>query len=399
MLRRCVFGGLMLVVAASVLFAKPGIVKTRDGNTYQGDVTSDEMAYYVTNASGIQMRLDKRNVESVQDVASPHDQFVDRLGKLAKDDVDGRIKLARWAYERRLYNDARDSLDSALVIDANNREATEMLGIVQRQMRLESGAKPGGGAGAPPAETNPGNGARPPAPATAPVAGRDEPKKFLSPTDVQRVRQLEWGRNDTGIRVRLKGDVKNRYIKFRALDQREFNAMNAVDQAWDILHDGTDEMAKDVELLSDPAAIAEFRKSQVMGKVLSGCATASCHGNAGAGGFQLFDGPSNDAVVYTNFYILQKYTKEIGGQTYSMIDRAAPQNSLLIQFGLPADLSEIDHPATGSYRGIFRNKNDVTYKALEAWMGKTLAVVVPDYGIEYTPPTPTTKPSTTAPAR
>lgn len=407
MLRRSLLiGGLTLVFAAGPLWSKPGVVTTKDGASFAGDVRTDEGFVYITNKSGIETKLDRRNVASIVDVANAEEQFTKTLASLAPTDIDGRMKLARSAYDNRQYADARKALDSVMQIDPNNAAASEMLSTIEKQMRLERGAAAagaGGAATAPPAAGGGAAGATPPAanggghPATG---AREEVSKFLTPADVNTIRQMEWGRNDQGMRARLKGDVKKRYIEYRALDPRQFNAMSVQDQAWEILTNGTQEMRKDIEVMTDPAGLAEFRRGGVQQKVLAGCATAGCHGTAGAGGFQLFSPAENDLVAYTNFYILQQYSKTIGGRAYGMIDRTTPENSLLVQFGLPAELSEIDHPAAGTYRGIFRNRTDPTYRTVMDWMGKTLAVVVPDYGITYKPPTTqpaaaaTTKPAT-----
>jgi hypothetical protein len=406
MLRHGLIGGIVLAAAASLLVAKPGVVKTRDGTTFQGDVTSDDTSVYITSKSGIQTKLDKRNVASIEDADSAAEQFGKQLSQLAPNDVDGRIKLARWAYDNRQYTDARAALDSALKIDPNNRAATELMDTIQRQVRLERDAGTGGAPAGATAAT------RPAPPATqgaagapgdaapggeAPAGAPPEGQRFLSPADINTIRQLEWNRSDANVRARLKGDVKRRFIEYSNASVREFNALNVVDQAWEILTKGTPEMRKDVEILTDPASLAEFRRPTVQGRILAGCATAGCHGTAGAGGFQLFTVGDNEAVAYTNFYILQKYAKTVDGRQQLMIDRAAPDTSLLVQYGLPAEVAEFDHPAVGAYRGIFRGRNDPTYNALVNWMGKTLEIVVPDYGIEYTPPT--TRPATTAPAK
>ena len=402
MLRRGIVGGTVVLLAAAVLMAKPGVVKTPDGATYQGDVTTSDTSVTVTNKNGIETTLDRRNVASIEYLASPAEEFQQRISQLKPDDVDGRIQLARWAYDNRQYALARDALDAALKIDPNNRAATDMLDTVQRQVRLErntgnSGAGSTTNASGQPAAVPNGasGGGGAPAAEEAPQP-RQEGEKFLSPEQINTIRQSEWNRSDARVRARLKGDVKKRYIDYAAANTRDFNAMNVIDQAWEILTKGTPEMRKDVEVLTDPAALMEFRRPNVQGKILAGCATAGCHGTGGAGGFQLYSAGENEAVAYTNFYILQQYRKNIDGVERKMIDRANPESSLLIQFGLPAELAETDHPAVGNYSGIFRNRSDPTYNAIVNWMGKSLALIEPNYEIEFKPPT--TQPATTAPA-
>ncbi len=398
--KRDLIGGVLAmavlaVVGTSALLAKPGIVKNNDGAVFQGDVTSDERYVHITNTRGIRTTVDKRNVASIEYVEDPAEQFKKQLAALAPNDINGRIALARLAYEGRRYTDARDALDSALAIDANNADASQLLDTVQKQMRLERNtgtatpAETGGAATTTETTANPTT--------TAPVAGQ---ATFLTAADINRIRQMEWQQNDRNMRVRFKGDVKRRYVQMKALDPRQFNAMNAADQAWAILTEHNSDLSKDVELLSDPGAIADFRKPAVYGKILAGCAAAGCHGTTGAGGFMLHTSGDNESQVYTNFYILQTFRKNIGERVYTMIDRQTPDQSLLLQYGLPADIAELDHPPVLSYRGIFRGKTDPTYRAVESWMRSSLPIIVPDYKIEYK--APSTQPAaapTTAPAQ
>lgn len=406
--RRGTFGGLAIAVVlasaiAPALLAKQGIVKTNEGSTFQGDVTTDDKNVHVTNASGIRTSVDKRNVASIEYVENAAEKFKNELAALAPDDLDGRVKLARAAYEQRRYTDARDALDAALAIDPNNAAASEFRDTVQKQMRLERGATNGTGAapavgpvGKPPGGAVPGAStgpAVPPPPGTPPVAAN-----FLKPADINSIRQLEWRQDDVNVRVRLKGDVKKRFVSVNALEPKEFNSKSVVEQAWEILRSQNPDMAKDVEVMSDPGALAEFRRPAVQGKILAGCAAAGCHGPNGAGGFMLMTTGENEAVAYTNFYILQKYRKSIGGRVSAMVDRATPEQSLLLQYGLPPDIAEIDHPAVNGYRGIFRNKTDPTYRAIDNWM-RSLSIVEPDYKIEFALPTTRPAPAgtTTAP--
>ena len=82
-----------------------------------------------------------------------------------------------------------------------------------------------------------------------------------------------------------------------------------------------------------------------------------------------------------------------------MIDRGQPNSSLLLQYSLPAAVSDYDHPKVTGYDGMVRTRNDANYQRIETWITQVLTPVPPDYGIRYDIPGSTvTGPATSAPA-
>jgi hypothetical protein len=124
----------------------------------------------------------------------------------------------------------------------------------------------------------------------------------------------------------------------------------------------------------------------------------------------LFSPPDNDAVTYTNFYILQSYQREgqddgsvFGGGELRMIDRPMPRRSLLLNYALPPTIAEYDHPDVRGYRPALRNRDDPNYGRLLDWIELSLVPTVEtsDYGIAYDPPgrtAGTTQPTTSSSA-
>ena len=70
-----------------------------------------------------------------------------------------------------------------------------------------------------------------------------------------------------------------------------------------------------------------------------------------------------------------------------MIDRGAGNRSLLAEFGLPTDVSQVDHPQVTGYDFVYRNADDVKYRQVIDWMNKSLKQPEPDYSaIKFDPP-------------
>jgi hypothetical protein len=158
------------------------------------------------------------------------------------------------------------------------------------------------------------------------------------------------------------------------------------------------EWRNDVRIMSDPASIVAF-KQRVQPAIMQGCASAGCHSGSTGGSFVLLENPTTDAVAYTNFYILTSYVKQIDKRKIGMIERTTPQQSLLLQYGLPLENADPKHPPVAGYRGIYRIPSDPRFQLVARWLGESLTVPAPDYSaIKYEPPKneptgPTTEPS------
>ena len=69
-----------------------------------------------------------------------------------------------------------------------------------------------------------------------------------------------------------------------------------------------------------------------------------------------------------------------------MIDRAHPEKSLLLLYGLPPRDSDLPHPEVKNFQPMFRGTNDPKYKAMYEWMSRTLAPLAPEYDVDLSKP-------------
>jgi len=387
---------LMLAVGlASVAMARQGVVKTSDGRTIEGDVVENPDAVTITRR-GIDTVVPRGQVAVIEYGGDAEAALRARLDALDAKDFDGRIKLAREAFEGRKYEVARDAIESALIINPNSREAVDFSQMIRRQMQLEAAKA---------------NGAKPDTTATPLAPPGTVERRTLSADDINSIRQAELKSSvDADVRIRFDKDVRKRFASTANLNYNDFLALSSLDQAQQIFTQGDAKLRKDVRILSDPAALREF-KQVVQPVVLRNCATSGCHGGDGAGGFVLYNtAVDNEATAYTNFYILQQYTKQSPTQTPAggvfsssgaqirMIDRTRADNSLIVQYALPTNVAEYDHPQVQGYRPGFNTPQDRSAARIIDWVRGSLAAIEPNYGVSYTPPTgkgPTTQPATT----
>jgi len=184
--------------------------------------------------------------------------------------------------------------------------------------------------------------------------------------------------------------VKKRYIAYAAISPADFYSLTVNDQVHEILTRGTPEMRRDIQILSDPPALFQYRR-QIQPFLIANCATSGCHGGpTGAAKFHLVTPAESELAGYTNFYILQNYTKAVkadssvfGKGDLRMIDRQQPERSILLQYALPGAIAEYDHPDVPGYRPAVRGLNDPRYHQILDWIGSSLKAEDPNYGIDY----------------
>lgn len=384
-----VAAGLVLLLAGLIggtLLAAPAIVITKDGQTFDGDVSEVGNSIHIT-IHGVTTVIPKSGVAEIRYRGDYTEEFRKRMSRLAMDDVAGRITLAREAFDQRRYDLAREALNDAIRVDPNSPEAYEILALVQRQMQLEQ-------AGAAPLPARQPDATAPPTTRPAPLHSR-----LLSADQINIIRQYELKATDNGVRITFQGDVRKAFADMQKIPFAEFTRRPPVQQALDIIQNGTEAMRGQIRIATDPSSLAEWKRVQPM--ILSGCATTGCHGGPAGGALTLFSPAETDPLAYTNFFILQQYQKQVdpgdtifGGGT-RMIDRGHADDSLLASYGLPASISRHDHPPVGGrpINAMFRGTNDPRYEQLARWINQTLRPIQPNYGIELPHAPPATRPA------
>jgi hypothetical protein len=393
MLRRWLVGGLTVVLLASALLAKPGVVTTRQGDKFTGDVTEDDKFIYIDGAGG-QIKLDKRNIANITYTKTIDDQYAERHAKLAADDVKGRMDLADWASQNQRTDLAVAVLTEARKIDPMNKDAARALDAAEQQLDMEQLAARQKAR----ATTGPATGVAGASPTTQAVAAEVPlERRQLNADEINLIRQKEMQADDSTIRVRFENNVINKYLSDGDHDKVSFRQLSLVDQASEILAHGDPKLAKDVRILTDPAPLLLFRQ-KINPIVAAGCGSSGCHGGTKAGDFALYTGDST-AAVYTNFYILFTYTKSIDGVKYLALDREVPERSLVLQYGLRAD-GKPAHPRVPGFKPRFKNPDDPAFVLIDDWLSKSLAVLQPNYGIKVASRLPGVgAPPSTQPAR
>lgn len=386
---------------------KPGVVKTIDGNTFQGDIAEQTGMIVVKDKRGIETRIKRQSVASIDYAENIEFEYDRRHRDLAPSDVEARVDLARYCLAQKRPDLARLVLVEALTLNPNDRDASALYDVAKGQLEIDRKA----------ANRDPS--ALPPKPATAKSSDRidanhpgenptdsanPETPPVLTPEQVNRIRQVELRQSDTTMTFKFENAVEKRYALKTMTPVGAFNSLTPFER-FILLRDRKEwGLLKDVKLSKDPQALAFFRQA-INPVLLSGCATSGCHGSGGGGlplsdrPFQLRNVGDKESRDYTNFYILATSSfKAAGanGAAIPMIDRLSPERSLLLQYGLRAPQAQFPHPAVKGYKGLLESANDPKYQVIYRWIRDSLTPQPEEYqnfGIVLGPP-PTVTPST-----
>jgi hypothetical protein len=395
--RRWLIGGVVAgcltgMIGAGFAWAKPGVVKTHDGRTLEGDVTEKQDGIVVT-LRGIPTTIARENVDSIQYLGNVEDQYKEKLAALPKTpSARDRLEIARWLFDNKSYELARKETEAALQIDPNNTDANTLYTTIQSQLKLEHTKALTGGGTTPTAPPRPPVGTTPATGNTGSVPKTASLHKYLSADQINLLKQAEWPRDDNTVKIAFNGDVKRKYVASAQENAASFNALSPLEQAKKIVENGTVDERAGVRIVNDPAPMAEYKRT-IQPMILTNGATAGCHGGPNGGHFFLYGTADSDAASYTNFKLLTQTTAKTGGATRMMLDRTYPDQSLIALWGLPNEISKVSHPEVKgtTWRPMFRSTQDPQYQTLLKWMQK-LVSPEPNYGFEFsldgTPPPP-----------
>ena len=356
-----IFGGLAHVAEAA---PKPGMVKAKGGYVFQGQVDEEVIAgkVVITQANGQKVELFKQAVDSIVYFNTPREEFDARLATLGRQDVAGRIALARWALTKNEPALADQAVKAAKAIDPNN---AELLALEKQVI-----------AALPKPEVKPEVG---PAskPATKPVETVVGPAiRTLTAEEMQSVRLREI-KNGEKLRAQISPALRKQVIDAGLVPANQISKIQPPELAALILAEGTPAMKADLKLLGDPIALNDY-KMKVNKVIVGGCAASNCHGAADSKTFRLFTTNDEESVL-SNFVILQRTDRTIDGVRRLMIDRANPANSTLLSFMLPATISRVPHPDVPGFKPAVKNANEPGLLAARDWITNSLNVIPPSY--------------------
>lgn len=253
---------------------------------------------------------------------------------------------------------------------------------------------------------------QPPSGPTTAEDGADEPKpkedskvgspglRKLTNEEISRLRFLElrgmrFGPNDRPDRVivKISSDVVEDFLtdmeghpNYRGEQtRREFHKLTPPQKLHHLAYWKGAKYADRVQILSDPEVFVSFKKN-VLPTVIRGCGQAVCHSATNPDqriSFRLYNDPKRSpSTTYANFVMLN----DVRDGTARLIDRAHPENSLLLTCMLPAKdvIADLRHPGGIELTPVFRTTKSIGYRRILKWI-TMLKHPAEEYGVHLLP--------------
>ena len=130
-------GLVLLFTSSSLLLARQGSVRTRDGRTIEGDINEEGTEVRIKMRGG-SVTLKADEVASISYAASVREQYEEKLKALPQDAGSREhYELARWLYDQREYDLARTEINRAIQLDPNDADAVTLRQTIDRQAQLQ----------------------------------------------------------------------------------------------------------------------------------------------------------------------------------------------------------------------------------------------------------------------
>lgn len=409
----------LLLLLGHLVVAEEVQLTLNNGKVIHGELISQTSQTVLLNVVGVETRYKCSTIKQIKKILTPQQEYEAKRAQLKDDDLEGRYKLASWLYyEKKAYNLAEKELVSLKKAFPKDQRIPLLLKIVRNKKAFQNNDS----ARAPVKPVRPKSPIKASvtsSPTTTPksntaggytVALAPEPAELLTEDQINLLKVYEVNLSYRP-NIRFKRKDLEDFLKANVgvtdvpqnKAQRDYflNRMEGYQQLDIIFKAKARRFYGKARVLGDPEVFKKF-KTIHRTYIQNRCATSDCHGGKEARGIFLFNrrpGARPDDVVYTNFFILNQYVASKNGKQYDMIDRADPQRSLLLQFGMPPEDAVFPHPQVRGMQPAFRRgTEDRQYITILNWI-RSLYSPAPDYGVTYSPsaasPTDTPEPLTT----
>ena len=299
-------------------------------------------------------------------------EYDTRLAALAPDDINGHYALADWCRAKRRYDLVVRECQTVLRLKPGHTNARLLLDVAQQQLN----------------RAGPTDRSR----QTAPARGPGRQGDYVSEDDIQRLRYAELNPDrPERVQVRFHNRVTAEFVdlmvqqgKFNRRGRTAFLRSKPAEKLFIMLQQDPEAYRDDIEIRSDPIVFAQFRK-RILPTIMTGCATAMCHGGVRAPVFRLHGRKTRtERLVYTNFLILHSLTAQLEPEVRGrpLINRDRPEESLLLDYLLPRAMARHPHPT--DIDPIVRSKRDAKYLMVLQWISRLDPR--PNYDLDWRPP-------------
>jgi len=381
---------LLLLGLVATANAEKVVIELNNGNTIEGELVAENDQAVTILRSGIREPYPRSEIKEIRrqrELTIP-EQFAQRKAAIEPTDLVERYKLAAWAYNEKAYRLARGEIES--IRDAATDQTPPNLlaaldkleTVINNRLQLEQPEPPDvdgdNGQGQGQGQT----GDQPPAPRAPLEPLTDEQVNLIRVYEVDLAadprivvprevypKLLEKYRTEPVMEPFLDA---NGLRRLRTLDDATFLRLLFELRARDLYGE--------VQVRTDPPVLLEFRRMFYRNYIANYFRRYFASGDNPVLPL-LFKRGNDTNEIYTNFYILAHASHN----GIPMMDRDRPNESLLLQWGLPRDVARYPAPDVPGWRPFFNGTDDRLFETYVEIIDN-LYQPKPSYGFSYPVP-------------
>lgn len=350
--------------------ARTAVIRTDDGNVYRGELVRQTKDILVLNVQGIEATFKQEDIATFELQDTPEELYRKQRATLSDQDLAGRLDLAREMLDLDALRLAKFELADLDRDFPEHPAVLEMIAVVEAKQRLEETHSD--------AQLTASDGPRRPE-----RRGEAEGNLFLARNEIALIKVYEIDL-DTKPRLEIPDPTLDsffqkygghRLVPTGRRDRGLFKRLEGYEQLDVFFRVQARDLYDQVEVRQEPGPLSKFRRSVNPNYVARYFAPTFGHGQIP--GLALFNKrPEDEAEAYTNFYRLSQF--RVNGTP--MIDRANPELSLLLQWGLARESARFPAPDIEGWRPMFRSTDDSEFQRYADWIDSLFKEDL-DYGI------------------
>lgn len=380
---------------ASLAMADRVTITLNDGSTVEGELVNQNDSTVSVRIGDQVVPYDRANVAKVTKTMSLPEKFSTARQAIDDSNFDARHALAREMFNERTaegYRLAKGELEAILKANPDHAASKILLDAVNTIMAAsEKQTDPASTTTTTPTTPDNGTAADPTQtfrPGQLPVLDKDQItllKLFESNLSDPNLRGIVVPRP---VRMEILEKYRDQPQLLSYLGQQGQEAFLTLPDARvvDIMFRiGANELLKDVRMNAEPEA---FRNYIRINSTYIDTYFSRHFGGGKYGGLYLSRGRQQD-VAYTNFLNLHRALHE----NLRFIDRDMPNQSLLLEWGLPRKDARFPAPDVKGWQPYFSGRNDARYVSILRWINSLNSRIDPtvaakDYPVQFSPAPP-----------
>ena len=349
-----------------------GVVVMRTNQQHRGAIVRDGFDAVDMRILDVPLTLKRADISHVLLEPSVDEQYLQRRLAIDPEDLASHLALCNWLIQERQYEYARDELQQIRERHADP-ESIKAMRFVEAQLQLHRSSEEH-------------KSASPTDDAAASRAATTMPRT-LTDDEVNLIRVYEIDLEDpphlrvprTAVQELIASYGSSSLVPDTEAEQASLYQADSIDLVRLIFRLRARELYPLIEVIGEPTALRLFRERVHDTWLMNNCSTSRCHGGSNSGRLRLLQtGAATDRVRYTNLLILDRFRTKEG---VPLLDWEQPEQSLLVQYGLPRSETTTPHPAVKGWKPLFTGRQRSMKDGAALWMNSMMQSPRPEYPI------------------